>query len=393
MAVQELFDESRDWMVSSEEVAPVYGNNRMALIVPGQANRIIVSDPQAVEQPDRYVYVEIPEVSGSSGWQVGIVAGQQNDDAYYLYSFNHLGQWRFTANEGDSEQVIRDWSTHPAILPGTIEFSIGLLMREDGFDFFYNHQLIGRLTDDTIDDLSLMGLMVQPPSGTENDVIAQFQNWTITVPAGDAAFIPDMIASGDSTVTVQELQRRRLIPMLGAFGLIVPESFVTYNRPGVNHIRLGGDQEFEHFALGASVTWEIATPALPAGCGLTLDVTGENDYMLAYFDQTGAAGLSQREGDTFEAGVFQEGFDATTGLYRLLVIADDDRLLYYVNGQLVGTLARANAGGGVGNATVNFEPTTTSCQFCRYLGVGLGLNPNGSHHAYPNEQGELLLIV
>ena len=364
IAVQEQFEESASWVEASDAVEPVFGNNRMALIVPRLAGRTIVIDPQAAEQAEGYIRVEIPEVSGASDWQVGLVVQQPDTGTNYLYVLNQRGQWRFTVTTADdNEQVIREWSAHPAIIPDALEFSLGLLVREAGFEFFYNDQLIGRVTDETITGPGQFGLVVQPPPDATSDVIAQFQNLVVTVPIADEPVIPDMMAAGDARVTLQELQRRRLIPMVGEFGLIVPESFVTFNRPGVNQIQLGGDQTFENFALGATVTWEIFPAAAPAGCGLTLGITGDDDYLLAYFDQTGAAGMSLRQGDTFAPGVFREGLEASTATHRLLVVADDGRLLYYVDGQLAGILADESVAGAVGNAVVNFEPTTTSCQF------------------------------
>jgi hypothetical protein len=146
-------------------------------------------------------------------------------------------------------------------------------------------------------------------------------------------------------------------------GLVVPESFITYNRPGVNELALGGDQIFEQFALGTTVTWEIAQGDLPAGCGLLLRQEDATHYWLAYLDQTGAYGLSERVDDRFEPGIFGNRLNVEAGLFRLLVIASNEQLLYYVNGQLAGTLKTPPAAGGVGNAVINFEPTTTSCQF------------------------------
>ena len=363
MVIQQQFEESASWAGVSDSVEPVFGNNRMALIVPRLAGRTIMINPQPVEQTEGYIRVEIPEISGGSGWQVGLVIQQQDTGTYYLFVVNDRGQWRVTVNRAANEQIIREWSTHPAIIPGEIEFNLAVMVREAGFEFFYDDQLIGRLTDETITGLGQIGLMVQPPPGAESDVIAQFQNFSVTVPIANAPAVPDRMATGDAPVMLQELQRRRLIPMIGEFELIVPESFVTHNRPGVNQIQLGGDQTFENFALGTTVAWEISTSSVPAGCGLTLGITGDNDYLLAYFDQTGAAGLSMRQGDSFAPGVFREELEASTEAHRLLVVADDDQILYYVDGQLVGMLDEENIAGAVGNAAVNFEPTTTSCQF------------------------------
>lgn len=361
---REQFADPALWTGTSDAVEQIFGNNRMALTLSGpQEGNTIVTYQQPVEGTERYIHVEIPEISGGAGWQVGIVARQQDESTYYLYELDYRGQWRFTVNTADGERVIRDWSTHPAIVPGETQFDLGLMLRDSGFEFFYNGQLIGRLTDDALAGPGQIGLMGQLPPGAEGQVTVQFENLVTTVPLTQEPLIPDALATGDSTVTLQELQRRRLIPMTGDFGLIVPESFVMNNRAGVNHIQLGGDQTFTNFALGATVSWEISTPTIPAGCGLTLRMRDENDYLLAYLDQTGAAGLSQRQGDMFEPGVFREGLEASAGLHHLLVVADGDHLLYYADGQLAGTLDHTAVAGAVGNAAVNFEPTTTSCQF------------------------------
>jgi hypothetical protein len=306
--------------------------------------------------------VEIPELAGAQGWQTGLLARWQDPENYYLYSLNERGQWRFSVRSDGEERVIRDWSEHPAIVAGQTAFSLGLLANGVGFDFFYNGQPVGRLSDQTISEPGKVALMVETAGALDNEVTAQFQTLTITTPLEDG-LIPQQIMSGGSSVMMQELQRRRLVPTSGEMGLVVPESFVTYNRPGVNVLPLGGSQTYSTFALGTTVNWEIATPDLPAGCGLILRTSGETDYLLAYFDQNGAYGLSQRQGDQFEPGIFGEGLAVSGGPQRLLVIGNETQLVYYINGQLVGTLDSPIVEGGIGNAAVNFESTTTSCQF------------------------------
>ena len=358
----ETFADETTWHSEHEALEIVQGDGRMALLLNGiQEQAIAIYDAQ--EPPrDHFVQVDIPELIGANGWQVGLVTRQQSNNTYYAYHLNNRGEWRFTINTPDGQTILRDWSIHPAIIPGQNNFTIGLLANETSFEFFYDSQLIGRATDATIVESGAVGLLVATPPTAGSEVVAQFQNLAITVPS-EEPIIPQQLATGNSTVMIPELQRRRLIPPSGTMGLVVPESFITFNRPGVNELSLGGDQTFTTFALGATVTWDIATPELPAGCGIVLRQNDETHYWLAYLDQTGAYGLSQRENDRFEPGIFGSGINVDQGLSRLLVIANDEHLLYYVNGQLAGMLEVSPVAGGVGNAVINFEPTTTSCQF------------------------------
>lgn len=361
LAHQESFEDTASWQ-SSDETEVIIGNNRLALIVSGAQQRTIVTDEDGDTWDDFYVHVDVPELTGAQGWQVGLTVRQQDEQNYYLYSLNDRGQWRFLVVTDEGERVIRDWSEHPAIIPGSITFSLGLLVNETGFDFFYNGQLVGRLTDDTLTDAGEVGLVAETPSALGSEVTAQFRNLTLTTPLA-TDYHPQQLLTGNSSVMIQELQRRQLIPPSGQMDLVVPESFVTFNRPGVNVLPLGGSETYGNFALGTTLTWEIGDPNLPGGCGLTMRTTEPNDYLLAYLDQTGTYGLSQRSGDDFEPGIFGEGLALAPDRQRLLVIANGAELLYYINGQLVGTLDSAEVAGTIGNAVVNFEANITSCQF------------------------------
>ena len=362
LALQETFEDESRWSSEGDALEMVTGDNRIALIVAGAQERGLALYQGDETQGSQYIHVEIPEISGPQGWTVGLAARQQASGDYYLYSLNERGQWRFSLRTGDNEQVLRDWSEHPAIIAGQTTFSLGLLVNEGSFEFFYDGHLVGRLTDTTLAEPHQVGLMAESAPTAGSEVTAQFQNLVITTPLDDAPAPQNLLSSGQTAV-VQELQRHRLIPAEGSMGLVVPESFVTFNRPGVNELLLGGSQTFRTFALGTTITWEISTPNLAAGCGLVLRSDDEDHYLLAYLDQTGAYGLAQREGDHFEPGIYGEGLALADGPQRLVVIGHDDALMYYINGQLVGRLESAATAGAIGNAVVNFDPTITSCQF------------------------------
>jgi hypothetical protein len=161
---------------------------------------------------------------------------------------------------------------------------------------------------------------------------------------------------------VRELEHRHLIPAGGEMALTVEESFVESSRPGVHPFMLGRGAVYTNFVLAATVSWQALDEGA-TGCGLIFRAADESHYTLAYVDQTGGYGVSQREGDTFHPGIFGENSEWAAGTRHLLVIANGDTVHYYVDGSYVGTLDNDVAEGAVGNAVVNFDPIHTSCQF------------------------------
>jgi hypothetical protein len=125
---------------------------------------------------------------------------------------------------------------------------------------------------------------------------------------------------------------------------------------------LGRGTTYLDFALGTTVTWTAQAQGV-TGCGLILRATDAENYTLAYVDQGGGSGVSIREGDSFQPGIFSENGAAGSNTHHLLIIARGDILYYYLDGRYQGALDSPAANGAVGNAVVNFEPISTSCQF------------------------------
>lgn len=302
-----------------------------------------------------YLQGQITGISNSNGWIVGLTPRYVDVENYYAFLINQRGEWRFTVHTDGTERVIRDWITHPAIVAGATSFSLAVLVNEAGFDFFYNSQLIGRYTDTTHAETAQVGLIAD---GSATSL--QLESLRRTTPL-DGPIIPQQIIIGNATLTVQNLQRQQLIPAVGQNGVTIPESFVTTNQPGLNTVTIGAGQTYTNFALGANVSWQI-NDAVEAGCGLIFRATSATDYALAYVDQTGGFGISQRNGDDFSTGLFGQ-HPPTQGTQRLLVIVNEATARLYLNGRFAGETEISVTEGSIGNAAVNFEPTTTACQF------------------------------
>lgn len=361
--VNDTFDNARQWQSSGSPLVMSVSNGRMALEL-ARVGEIGLAVSSAQVPADFYARVQILQVGGQPGWIVGLIARQQDNGNYYALKINQRGEWRFVVRSEGVERTVRDWTRHPAIVPGQSSFTLGLMANDTGFDFFYNDLLVGRVTDDTLKNPGKIGLLIETGTASDSRASAVFDNLVITSPIeiDGQKIVPQTLLIGDAVTTVQELQRRHLVPSSGEMRLTIPESFVNSNQPGVNEILLGGSQQFENFAIGTTVSWE--TQALgQTGCGLLLRAANDSDYTLAYLDQTGGYGISRRQGETFAPGIFAENPALTGNSHHMLVIANEDQLYYYIDGKYAGAVEDVVREGLIGNAVVNFEPISTACQF------------------------------
>jgi hypothetical protein len=365
MAVDGVFDTSADWRGASDDLVIDSGADQLALLLAERQQRgaALYSAPL----PEAfYAQADVLEVSGREGWFVGMTFRAQDTDNYYLYEIDHRGQWRVVAHASGQDRVLRDWTTHPAITAGHTSFRISVLARGTSLEFFYNDLLLGRINDSALAEPGHIGLSVATTGAVDPETIARFAALRVTTPLdayGEPVIPHQIIVSNNANNMIQDLQRRGLIPTQGRLSLTIQQSSASLNRPGINEILLGGGQTFRNQAVGTSVSWQSQQDGA-VGCGLILRAQDRTHYTLAYIDQTGGYGISRRADDTFEPGLHGQN-PALAGLtsHHLLIIADEDTLHYYINGELAGSTQTPAVEGALGSATVNFEPIPTTCQF------------------------------
>jgi len=328
----------------------------------GQETPHTVAFNEALTPPADFFAQVTATNPGVSGWTVGLAARAQSEDEYYLFLVNDRAEWRFSLQTADGERVLRDWTRHPAIRADQPRFTLGLLAADSMLEAYFNGNILGRLSDNTITAAGQLGLVVGR-TRVQTGIASTFDDLYVTTPREADGLIAQIIPSGTPNTTVTELQRRRLIPGSGQIVLNVGESFSEYTRPGVNILPIASGLTFADFAIGTTVYPDSITGAL-GGCGLVVRSVDPTHYLLAYFDGQGGVGMSERDGDTFLPGLYIEvdNWNATAG-HRLLVIALGNTLHYYVDGRYVGELQTELESGGVGNAVVNFETADTSCRF------------------------------
>ncbi len=354
---------SSSWQALTPALSSDQSGDQLSLSIDGIRASGVAFDESATPVTDFYAQADVVSVSNSSGWVVGMALRRQGD-RYYLLSINHQGYWRFTLVNGSDEQVIRDWTPHPNVVPGQTNFTIGALAKGVGFDFFYNSGYIGSASDDALTDAGQIGLMAGTTAASTGTTSATFDNLMVTTPTqiDGAAVIPQQLLAGDGRAMVQALKRNSIVSAAGEMALTLDQSSVQYAHPGVNRVMLGRGTSYTNFAIGATVDVAPAAPG-PAGCGIVFRYTGEQDYTFAYLDQAGGYGVSVRTASRFLPGL--EGIDPSLGAgqHYLLLIAAESKVYYYIDRQLVGSVDNPPVDGEVGIAAVNFEPNSTTCTY------------------------------
>ncbi|MDX1994477.1 MAG: hypothetical protein SF029_18995 [bacterium] len=365
LAVREPFDGDNDWRPQGDALDASVTGGQLTLALEGINLEGTAVSTDLQQRTDFYAEARVASITSRGTWILGMTLRQRGEN-YYLVQVDSRGQWRFIVRSAGGETILRDWATHPAITPGQTLFTLAALVNGAGFDLFYNGLLLSRVNDGTVSGEGQVGLYAATENEANSQLAAQIDELTVTAPVeiNGGRLFPQQLVAGDETLTVQELERRGVIPAGGQLAFNVGESFVDSAVAGVAQQGLGRGVPFRYFALATTATLVVNGGSGTAGCGLLLRTTGENEYMVAYVDNTGAYGVSQRSGNQFAPGIFRDaaGLDALQP-NRLLIVVLSDVLHFYVNGIYAGALEIEAVDGTVGNALINFDPLNTTCQF------------------------------
>lgn len=363
IAVPEGLGGETDWQPVDDSLTADLADGTLTLTAQG-ANRRGLAFGGLPSLADAAARVNVLNVNNPTGWTVGMTVRRNGDD-YYLFEVNDDGLWRFSLVQGEASTVLRDWINHPNIVPGQTTFSLSLLASGAAFEFFYNDGFIGTVSDTTLTEAGEIGLMIGTTTAQESQTTAQFGDLVLTTPLliDGARTIPQKLIVADGPIMAQALQRQAFVPTAGTMSLTVPEGSVEYARPGVQRLMLGRGVTYTDFALGATVEIRPSRSG-PVGCGLVFRFADETDYTIAFLDATGGYGVSQRQGEDFLPGLFGESESyAGGGTHHLLVIADENTVYFYVDGNYAGTFENEPQEGQVGAAVVNFEGIDNACVY------------------------------
>ena len=143
--------------------------------------------------------------------------------------------------------------------------------------------------------------------------------------------------------------------------MLVPSSFTSVSRAGINTLALGQGRTQSDFVLGTIVTLE--SEGVENGCGVFFRQEAEEQYGLTYLDGLGGAGIAYRQGADFGTSGYVDGLYETLSSVRLLLVGQGDQVWMYVNGDLVARQPHPEVEGVLGIAALSYDGQFTNCRF------------------------------
>lgn len=370
-ALNERFEPLKRWQADGTDSAALEAiDGQAVLTLDGVRQFARIEDSEAGQFEDFFAQASI-DVQRGRGWRAGL-ALRGTDDGYYALALGESGSWRLDyIDRKGTARPVRDWATHPAIVAGATRFTLGVLANGATFDVFYNGAWVGQAVETQTDtpDVGLAGLYGATSDAVGSGMVSAYDNFMITLPLrlGDKEIVPTALIPGGQALTVQELERRRMIPTGGALGLTVPESSGRQVEPGVNRVLLGRGAMFNDYVLQTSFTLTTGLPEALVGCGLLLGHLSETEHAVAFLDRRGGYGISARGGENYAPGLFGENTLFAGGQrHTLIVVKQGSHAELFVDRQHVGGLdlpSAMAAASQIGNAVVNYERSDTSCNF------------------------------
>ncbi|MCY4070702.1 MAG: hypothetical protein OXG60_05355 [Chloroflexi bacterium] len=340
------------------------GSNRLVIETDGIATTAVMLGTGFAQERDFYFEVQFDNISSADDWQVGLAFRYARPDSHSRVLLNKRGFWRMErVDEGDIV-IVRNWGTHPAIVPAESEFRLGVLASGEHFDIVYNGQIVGMVGDNRSEAFGGVGVAMRTADVVGSRLSFAITNVMMTIPTrvDEAVIVPNQLLTRPYHVMDNVLARQQLIPVDGEIKMLLPQSSVRRRLAGVTPYLLGSGLRFAEFAIGAKLSYQMSDEA-NGGCGILFHFQDEDHYQLAYATAEGDYGVSQRQGEVFTPGIYVNKPTRARHEHDLLLIVYDGTIHYYVDNAHIGQLAFETSPGSVGIAVVNYARVETNCVF------------------------------
>jgi len=364
LIVNDVATSQDNWQSSNNNLmstTPIDDRLRVEIEGISSTNNLIATDlPTGI---DYYYAVTFADISASTNWQVGIVFRYINPTLFYRLILNDQGFWQLEWVNGEDITIVQSWSTHPGIVAGATEFTIGVLISGTKFDIVYNDQLIATVYDANINQPGNVGVTAITANAVGSRVAFSIKKITMTTPTlvNNQLSFPELLVASNYTSLAHTLERQKVIPVGGGIKLTAPQSVIRNVDPGVSRFSVASGIEFSEFVMGGTLSWDIIGEGI-GGCGITFNTIDDTNYTLAYINIAGEYGISKREGDSFTEGIYASDLvTANRPSHNFILIVYNNIIHYYINNQHVGTMSYTPVLGEVRTAVVNFDGVDTTC--------------------------------
>jgi len=362
LAIKDIATRQSNWEASNNLMSLIEVGDQLRIDMEGisQSSNLIANDFPVGE--DYYFDVAFTEISASTSWQIGIVFRYISAEQFYRLVVNDQGFWQLDWVNGDDVTVIQSWSTHPVIVAGANQFTLGVLISGEKFDITYNYQLIATVYDNNVMQSGNVGVTAITANALGSQVAFSLESATMTIPTlvNDKLNFPETLVANNYTSLAHTLERQKIIPVGGEIKLTSPQSTIRNIEPGVSRFAVASGVTFTEFVMGGTLTWNAIGDGI-GGCGITFNTIDDNNYTLAYINMAGEYGISQRQGDTFAEGVYGDHLPTDQQTHEITLIVYDNIIHYYIDKHHVGTMSYTPVEGEIRTAVVNFDGIDTTC--------------------------------
>jgi len=336
---------------------------------------------------DSYIQADFSIQGAPSYFEYGFILRDDEEmETFYSVTFSSDGDYSVYYFDGDWIAV-QDWTVHEAIDPTDMQPRAAVLVQGNRFLLFFNDRFVAEVTDPNRYASEGLSGLVAATGPEQTDTLTVFMdNVIVTRPYGlgttaavvigqdiaqptptkpsllgalgavvtptptvplpvpsatpaPASRFPARLGSWSSNVPadiVGELSQAGAVPAGGAIGLTVPSSYGDTSTGGFNSYPLGQGKSFRNFVLGFDA--RLIYGNAEAGCGMYFRANDGSDTAMVFADGWALLGEWDAEGNLLDSSVLDQfsavipGVGATN---RVLLIALEDSVAMYVNGQLV----------------------------------------------------------
>lgn len=316
------------------------------------------------EAKDFYFEVTVGNINATTNWQVGIIFRYINPELYYRLVMNDQGFWQLELIRDEEVEVIQSWSTHPAIVPGETDFTLGVLTSGESIDIVYNRQFIATVFSNSVLQEGNVGLAIVTANALGSRVSVDLEHALMTSPAQfDNPFVfPEILAANNVNSLAHTLERQQIIPIGGEVKFTAPQIEIRNINPGVSRFDVATGVTFATFVMGGTIHWQKPGDGI-GGCGITFNDMNDQQYTLAYINTDGEYGVSRRDGDSFDIGIFGDGLPIDSDTHSFTLIVLSDQIHYFINNRHIGKMPYSPTSGEIKTAVVNFDGVDTMCTF------------------------------
>lgn len=375
----EPFDGQQVWVSGDAGLATIAQDGGLLEVTVQTANTLAWATPEeSFTLPGRaYVQVEVAVGNASAAdapdyWEAGIILRQSSPTDYYLFAISSRGDWAFMARDGASTWLhLLDWAEHPALADLDDRATLGVLLDENDFTFYVDGLELGSATANT--HPATGGLALSAGTIDQQAVlpVLQFDNLLVTAPlvSPQSAGVVEAAAplvnweARDPAVIVAELVEQGLVSEGGSQGMLVPSSFTTITNPGMQALPLGQGRTMTNFVMGTTIT--LASENNENACGLVFREQDEARYSIGFLDGMGGMGLAEWHDDRFEPAFYRADDLPFTALdaIDLLIVAEDNNVYLFINGEPAAAQTNPAVPGGVGIAALSYDGAYVECRF------------------------------